>query len=129
MYFIAGHVSSIWNSLAPNIVLTKILLFCALFFFLHKRSSISFLSVHFITASYWSHSLLFPSSFNFQTSSLSLLHPTIFYVCLWFHTNANDLRSIQKMYLFSLKLLLLVYFCSCCVLSSTLLICRWQVLS
>lgn len=33
--------------------------------------------------------------------------------CLGFHTNANDLLLVQKMYLFSLKLLLLVYFCSC----------------
>jgi hypothetical protein len=32
---------------------------------------------------------------------------------LRFHTNANDLLLVQKMYLFSLKLLLLVYFCSC----------------
>jgi hypothetical protein len=33
--------------------------------------------------------------------------------CLRFHTNANDLLLVQKTYLFSLKLLLLVYFCSC----------------
>jgi hypothetical protein len=69
--------------------------------FLHKSDSVRFITalpIHLITPSY-----------RFQLSHLF----SSFAVCLWFHTNANDLRSIQKMYLFSFKLLLLVYSCSC----------------